>query len=114
MQIFTVDKKGGWGADGYLNKIRMETEISESLTLWQTKIEIMKVHIHKKGRQFTEITRMTNNINEDEISIHLDYSEKYKCQHQNEIQSAYFGNKIFSFFTACTNKMRKFRNYPIG
>ena len=75
------------GADGYLTKIRIETEIFESLTLWQTTIDIMKAHIHTKRRQFTEITRITNNLNEDEILIHLDYSENHKCQHQNEIQS---------------------------
>ena len=32
--------------------------------------------------------------------IHLDYSENYKSQDQNEIQSAYFGQVIFSLFTA--------------
>ena len=31
--------------------------------------------------------------------IHLDYSENYKCKQQNEIHSAYFGNK--GLFTAC-------------
>ena len=36
------------------------------------------------------------------LLIHLDYSENYKSKHQNEIQSAYFGNKSFSLYTACT------------
>ena len=62
----------------------------------------MKAHVHTKRRQFTEITRITDNLNEDEILIHLDYSKNYKCQHQNEIESGYFGNKTFSLFTACT------------
>ena len=35
------------GADGYLTKTHIETGISESLTLWQTTIEMVKVHIHK-------------------------------------------------------------------
>ena len=43
-------------------------------------------------------------LNEDKILTHLDYSENHKCQHQNEIlfQSAYFGEKTFGLFTACT------------
>ena len=36
MQILPVEK------GGYLTKMRIETEMSESLTLWQTTIEIMK------------------------------------------------------------------------
>ena len=69
------------GADGYLTKIRIETEISNSLALWQTTIEIMKAQIHTKRRQFTEITRITNSLTESEILIHLNYRENYKCQH---------------------------------
>ena len=38
----------------------------------------------------------------EEILIHLDYNENYKSKHQDEIQSAYFGNKSFSLFTSCT------------
>ena len=103
------------GADGCLTKIRIETEISESLTLWQTTIEIMKAQIHTKRRQFKEITRITDNLNEDEIWIHLDYSENYKCQHQNKIQNAYFGNKTFSLFTVCTyyKQNKKIQRLPI-
>ena len=37
----------------------------------------------------------------EEILIYLDYSGNYKAKHQNEIQSAYFGNKFFSLFKAC-------------
>ena len=33
---------------------------------------------------------------------HLDYSKYYKSKHQNEIQSAYFGSKSVTLFTACT------------
>ena len=76
----------------------------------------MKAHIHTKCGQFTEITRIKNNLYEDEILIHLGYSENYKCQHQNETQSAYFGKKTLSAFlllVRIANKMRKFRNYPL-
>ena len=90
------------GADGYLTKVRTEVDIAEALGLWQSMVEVLKAHIYTKRRQFFEIRRITENLNEGELLIHLDYSENYKCKHQNEIQSAYFGNKSFSLFTACT------------
>jgi len=77
----------------------MKTDIEESLVSWQNKVEIIKAHIYTKRRQFAEIKRVTDDLGEDEIVIHLDYSENYKCKQQNEIQSAYFGNKGFSLFT---------------
>ena len=36
-----------------------------------------------------------------DLLIHVDFSESYKNQQQNEIQSAYFGNTTSSLFTAC-------------
>ena len=79
----------------------MRTDIEESLVSWQNRVEIIKAHIYTKRRQFAEIKRITDELGKDEIMIHLDYSENYKCKQQNEIQSAYFGNKGFSLFTAC-------------
>ena len=64
-------------------------------------VEILKEHIHPKRRQFQEIRRLTDNLSAEQILIHLDYSENYKSKHQKEIQSAYFGNKSSSLYTAC-------------
>ena len=82
--------------------MQMELDIDEALELWQSKVQILKQHIFTKRQQFAEIRRITENLDEDELIIHLDYSENYKCQQQNEIQSACFGHKQFSLFTACT------------
>ena len=75
----------------------------------------MKAHIHAKRRQFMEITRITTNLSDDEIFNHFDYSENYKCQHQNKIQSALLCNKKFSLFTACTHykQNEKIQKLPI-
>ena len=82
--------------------MRIVTDIDEALNLWQSMVEILKEHTHTKRRQFQLIRRLTDNLSAEQILIHLDYSENYKSKHQNEIQSAYFGNKSFSLFTACT------------
>ena len=90
------------GDDGSLTKLMLEADADEALGLWQSMVEALKEHIHYKRRQFKEIRRITDSLTMEVILIHLDYSEKYKLKHQNEIQSAYFGNKSFSLFTACT------------
>ena len=33
--------------------------------------------------------------------VHVDFTESYKSDQQNEIQSAYLGNQSFSLFTSC-------------
>ena len=37
------------------------------------------------------MTFMKENMTEDEIFIHMDFSENYKCKLQSEIQSMHFG-----------------------
>ena len=64
--------------------------------------ETLKEHIHYKWNQFKEIHRITDSLTMEEILIHLDYSKNYKSKHQNEIQSAYFGNKSVTLFTVFT------------
>ena len=39
-------------------------------------------------------------LKQGDAILHVDYSESYKNK-QDEIQSAYFGQSIFSLFTAC-------------
>ena len=40
-------------------------------------------------------------LKQGDAIFHVDYSESYKNKQQDEIQSAYFGQSIFSLFTAC-------------
>ena len=52
--------------------------------------------------QFAEIQKLKENLTDNQLFIHLNYSENYKFQQQNKTQSAYFGSKSFSLFTAYT------------
>ena len=45
---------------------------------------------------------MNENLQENEVILHVDYSESYNNTQQDEIQSAYFGNSTFSIFTHST------------
>lgn len=44
---------------------------------------------------------MKESLGTNDLLLHVDFSESYKNQQQNEIQTAYFGSKCFSIFTAC-------------
>ena len=61
----------------------------------------MKAHIFIKRTQNTHYNRLKENLKTNEFIIHVDYSKNYKDKEQDEIQSAYFGHKSFSIFTAC-------------
>ena len=82
-------------------KNQVTLSIEDALTLWDSKVQRLKEHIFTKCQQQSKISYLKANIKVNEVLIHLDYSENYKSQDQNEIQSAYFGQASFSLFTAC-------------
>ena len=61
--------------------------IEDALTLWNRKVQRLKEHIFTKRQQQSKISYLKANIKVNEVLIHLDYSENYKSQDQNEIQS---------------------------
>ena len=81
------------------SKVTLSTE--DALTLWNSKVQRLKEHIFNKSQQQSKISYLKANIKVNNVLIHLDYSENYKSQDQNEIQSACFGQPSFSLFTAC-------------
>ena len=89
------------GDNGYMMKSQVTLSIEDPLTLWNSKVQRLKEHIFSKRQQQSKISYLKANIKVNEVLIHLDYSENYKSQDQNEIQSVYFGQASFSLFTAC-------------
>ena len=93
-----------WKTDittGHVTKTLETRTIWETLDLWTETIDAIKKHIHRKRVQFRAIENIKKNLVEGQILIHLDYSENYKATQQNEVQSAYFGSRTFTLFTAC-------------
>ena len=86
---------------GYITKMHVVINIEQVLELWQEKITALKKHIFPKRQQYAECKRMKAELRETELMIYVDFSENYKSQQQNEIQSAYFGHSTFSLFTSC-------------
>ena len=82
-------------------KSQVTLSIEDAPTLWNSKVQRLKEHIFTKRQQQSKILYLKANIKVNEVLIHLDYSENYKSQDQNEIQSPYFGQASLSLFTAC-------------
>ena len=92
-------RKRGDSGNIIKSQVTLSTEVA--LTLWNSKVQRLKEHIFNKRQKQSKISYLKANIKVNEVLIHLDYSENYKSQDQNEIQSAYFGHPSFSLFTAC-------------
>ena len=82
-------------------KSQVTLSIEDALTLWNSKVQRLKEHVFTKRQQQSKISYLKANIKVNEVLIHLDYSENYKSQDQNDIQNAYFGRASFSLFIAC-------------
>lgn len=49
------------------------------------------VHLGNIKHQYTAIADLKNNLQSNEILIHIDFSENYSCKYSEEIQSVHFG-----------------------
>ena len=50
---------------------------------------------------------MKENLQENGVTLHIDYFKSFNDTQQDEIQSAYFGNLIFSIFTVRYSTMEE-------
>ena len=51
------------------------------------------MHEFKIRHQFSEIRGVKENLKQDELLIHIDFSENYSCKRGEEVQAAHFGNR---------------------
>ena len=79
----------------------MTVAVSDAIDRVNNQVESLKQHIYVKRQQVKCYNEIKENLEEDEILLHVDYSENYENKQQGEIQRAYFGHTTFSLFTAC-------------
>ena len=87
--------------DGKIKKALVTVAVSDAIDRVNNQVESLKQHIYVKRQQVKCYNEIKENLEEDEILLHVDYSENYENKQQGEIQSAYFGHTTFSLFTAC-------------
>lgn len=91
-----------WRKDGkYYEKKPTSSTGPEAATKLREQLVQLKHHYYIKRVQSQEYLHQIDNLAEDEILIHTDYSENYKNRQADEIKAAYFGHQQFSIYTAC-------------
>ena len=73
-------------------------ECKEKITV---QLADVKQHDFLKRNQHAAFRKQKENLKENEILIHVDFSENYDNQQQHAIQSAYFGYDSYTLYTAC-------------
>ena len=87
-----------WAREGTkLKKMLFKESIDSAIRKFTSTMTTLKHHIYVKRIQFNHCNSIKNNSGRNDILVHVDYSEGL----QHEMQSAYFGHRSFSKFTAC-------------
>ena len=79
----------------------MTVKYDEAIETWISPVVNMKEHIHRKRIQVFCLNNIEKDLKSTDIFLHADFSESYKTSNRHEIQSAYFGQSLFSIFTVC-------------
>ena len=87
--------------DGKVQKTCLTASRRELVNMFNSKISVLKMHIIVKREQKRFYNNVKDNLEENEVLVHVDYSKSYSDKDQQEIQSAYFGHNTLSIFTAC-------------
>ena len=87
--------------DGKLKKQLYDLDAEDFLKKFQEAIEVAKWHIHVKWVQANCYNDIKENLKENDVILHVDYSESYERKHQNKAQRACFDHTAISIFTAC-------------
>ena len=77
---------------------------------WVENISNLKSHIYRKREQVASYNKQNDELKTGEALIYVDYSESCNDTQQDEIQSAYFGEKNFSIFTSFSNYRSRTRH----
>ena len=91
-------------AENYLinRKVQEEATGEEAAMLLSEMVDgsKMRMYIYNISRQFLELKWLKAYLKEDEVILSVYFSKNYENKLLREIQSAYFGHKNFTIFTA--------------
>ena len=87
--------------DKHVTKISIIEPFEKTTERFKESVVSLKRHIYSKRSQSRHYNQVKEYLDHGQILVDVDYAESYKNSQQNEIQSAYFGDSLFSIFTAC-------------
>ncbi|XP_041471656.1 uncharacterized protein LOC121421100 [Lytechinus variegatus] len=91
----------------YPEKLPKTVTGEEASTLLLEQVAKIKVHMYLKQKQYISYQKTKGDLKENELLIHVDFSENYDNKQKNAIQSAYFGYQSFSLYTVCVYRCEK-------
>ena len=88
-----------WVKETYYKKQLSELPACKMKAKLKDMFSVLKVHYYqKKGKTYK---KHISDLTDDDMVIHVDYSENYNNKQQGEIKSAFYGQGQFSIYTAC-------------
>lgn len=72
------------------NFLKLYTAKGQLVNELITSAPLLMQHTANKNHQYQHLDSLKNNLQKDEVVLHLDFSENYVCKYQNEVQSFHF------------------------
>ena len=86
--------------EGVVKKHLVDCTIAEAKEDLQAQLRPFSRYVYNIRRQFQELRHLKEQLNEDEIIIHEDFSENFQLKHQQEIMASHWSNESVTVFTA--------------
>ena len=84
-------------------KVAVKIDFQEVNETLNEKVNILKQHINVQREQYRKYNEIKANLKDNEMLLHVDFTENYHNKQYSEIQSTYFGHTGFSIFTESSN-----------
>ena len=97
---FLQNTSGRLLLNGKASKVMISLPFSYSLETVREKINELKCHLFIRNEQIQLYNNLKLQMSENTIPLRVGYAENYENKQQDECQSAYFGHKSFSIFSA--------------
>ena len=81
-------------------ELRHNCTIAEAEEDLQAQLRPFSRHVYNIRRQFQELRHLKEQLSQDEIIIHEDFSENFQLKHQREIMKSHWSNESDTVFTA--------------
>ena len=73
----------------------------DTVCTFRSQIKVLNEHIFVKRVQNYSYNKYKAELSDDDLLVHVDFTESYRNDKQNEIKRAYFENQRFLLFTSC-------------
>ena len=85
--------------EGAVKKNLVDCTIAEAEEDLQARLRPFSCHVYNIRCQFEELRHLKEQLSQDEIIIHEDFSENFQLKHQREIMESHWSNESVTVFT---------------